>query len=98
MAKPSERAAEMRKLLQEYSTSGQTRRQFCAKQNLPLSTFDYWRQQLRTKPRLVKVEVAQPEVASHGFTLRLANGRSIESSWRFDQEELTRLIRIAELA
>jgi len=98
MGKPSERAAEMRKMLQEFSTSGQTRRQFCAKHNIPLSTLDYWRQQLRTKARLVKVEVARPEAAPHSFTLRLANGRSIESSWRFAEEELARLIRIAERA
>jgi hypothetical protein len=98
MAKPSERAAEMRKLLQEFSTSGETRRQFCARHSLPVSTLDYWRQQRRSKARLVKVEVAQPEAGSHGFTLRLANGRSIESSWRFAEEELARLIRIAELA
>src|SRR5580700_2704505 len=98
MGKPSARAAEMRKLMREFSRSGQTRRQFCSGHNLALSTLDYWRQRLRTRPRLVKVEVARPEAASHGFTLRLANGRSIESSWRFDEEELARLIRIAELA
>jgi hypothetical protein len=28
----------------------------------------------------------------------LANGRSIECSWRLDEEELARLIRIAERA
>jgi hypothetical protein len=27
--------------------------------------------------------------------LTLANGRSIESSWRFEEEELAQLIRIA---
>lgn len=98
MAKPSERAAEMRKLLQGFSRSGQTRREFCNQRGIALTTFDYWRQQLRSKTRLVKVEVAQPAADAHGFTLRLANGRSIESSWRFAEEELARLIRIVELA
>jgi hypothetical protein len=32
------------------------------------------------------------------FTLSLANGRRIESSWRFGDVELARLIRIAESA
>jgi hypothetical protein len=46
----------------------------------------------------VKVEVTQPEAAAQSFTLHLANGRRIESSWRLDEEELARLIRIAERA
>lgn len=46
---------------------------------------------------MVKVEVARSEPAGH-FTLSLANGRRIESSWRFTDAELTRLIRIAESA
>lgn len=96
MGKPSERAAEMRKLLQKFPASGQSRREFCARHGLPLSTLDYWRRQLRTEPRLVKVEVAQPEAGWHGFRLVLANGRSIESSWRYVEEELARLIRVAE--
>jgi hypothetical protein len=31
-----------------------------------------------------------------GFTLTLANGRRIESSWRFAEADLERLIRTAE--
>jgi hypothetical protein len=31
-----------------------------------------------------------------GFVLVLANGRRIESSWRFAEAELMRLIRVAE--
>jgi hypothetical protein len=96
MAKPSERAAEMRKLLQEFSTGGQSRREFCNQRGIALTTFDYWRQQLRGTARLMKVEVARPAATSHGFTLRLTNGRSIDSCWRFEEEELARLIRIAE--
>jgi len=70
-----------------------------------LTTFDYWRRELAEKPRkqerrprLVKVEVAASETAGQGFTLNLANGRRIESSWRFADAELARLIRIAESA
>jgi hypothetical protein len=88
----------MRKVLGEHSRSGLTRRTFCAQRGIALTTFDYWRRQLRANPRLVKVEVARPEPAAQSFTLRLANGRSIESSWGFGEEELARLIGIAERA
>ena len=46
---------------------------------------------------MVKVEVASDEPAEH-FTLSLGNGRRIESSWRFAEAELARLIRIVESA
>jgi hypothetical protein len=98
MGKPTDRRAEMKRVVEEFAVSGLARRAFCSQRGIALTTFDYWRQQLRSTPRLVKVEVARPEVAAQSFTLRLANGRSIESSWRFGDEELTRLIRIAERA
>ena len=96
MRQETARAAEMRKMVGEFSKGNLRRREFCAKRGMALTTFDYWRGQLRSKPRLVKVEVARSEPAALSFTLRLANGRSIESSWRFNEEELTRLIQIAE--
>ena len=95
MGKPSDRRSEMRRVAEAFRTSGLTRRAFCSQRGLALTTLDYWRQQFRSKPRLVRVEVAQPEAVTQGFTLRLANGRSIESSWRFNEEELARLIRNA---
>jgi hypothetical protein len=65
-----------------------------------VTTFDYWRLRLRpqrpSQPRLVKVEVARVQPAS--FRLHLANGRAIESSFAFAEDELVRLIRIAERA
>jgi hypothetical protein len=97
MGKPA-RASEMRRVLDEFRASGLTRREFCRQRAIPISTLDYWRQRL-PKPRLVKVEVAAgAEAAPQSFTLRLANGRSIESLWRFEEEELARLIRVAERA
>jgi hypothetical protein len=65
---------------------------------MALTTFDYWRRQLRAKPRLVKVEVGRVKAAGQSFTLRLGNGRVIESSFAFDEEELARLIRVVERA
>jgi hypothetical protein len=94
----------MRRMLEEYGASGLGRREFCEQRRMPLTTFDYWRREHSGKrgrqekrPRLVKVEVAASEVSGQ-FTLSLANGRRIESSWRFAEAELARLIRIAESA
>jgi hypothetical protein len=96
MGKSTDRQAEMRKIVEEFRASGLTRREFCSQRGIALTTFDYWRGQLRSTSRLVKVEVARPETAAQSFTLRLANGRSIESSWRFDEDQLAQLIRIVE--
>ena len=98
MGKPVARASEMRRVVEEFHASGLTRREFCRQRSIPISTLDYWRQRIQRKPRLVKVEVAETEAATQSFTLRLVNGRSIDSCWRFDEEELTRLIRVAERA
>ena len=97
MGKLTQRVAEMRRMLGEYGKSGLTRREFCERRGIPVPTLDYWRRQLGGKPRLVKVEVTPSEPGTH-FTLALANGRRIESSWRFADAELARLIRIVESA
>lgn len=97
MGKETQRSAEMRRIVEDYKTSGLRRREFCQQRGISLTTFDYWRRAHGAKPRMVKVEVARSEPAGH-FTLSLANGRRIESSWRFTDAELTRLIRIAESA
>jgi hypothetical protein len=98
MGKPTDRRSEMRRVVEEFGASGLTRREFCGQRRIGVTTLDYWRRQFRSTPRLVKVEVARPEVVEQSFTLRLTNGRSIESSWRLDEEELVRLIQIAERA
>jgi hypothetical protein len=75
-----------------------------AAEHSALTTFDYWRgkhegeaAETSAAARMVKVEVAASEITGQ-FTLSLANGRRIESSWRFADAELARLIRIAESA
>jgi hypothetical protein len=85
---------EIRGLLEGYAKSGMTRREYCEKHKVPISTFDYWRRIRKHNPRLVEVAIeTQP---STGFVLVLANGRRIESSWKFDQAGLLQLIRAAE--
>jgi hypothetical protein len=98
------RSQQMRQMLEEYAASGLGRREFCEQRGIALTTFDYWRREHGNKrrkqsrrPRLVKVEVAAGEGAGQ-FALSLANGRRIESSWRFADVELARLIRVAENA
>ena len=84
------RAGEMRRVVEEYERSGLSRREFCDRRRLPVSTFDYWRRELAKKPQLVRVKVAEP---APRFTLVLANGRRVECS---GEEELARLILVAE--
>lgn len=87
---------EIRKIAEGFAKSGMTRREYCAKQGIAVTTLDYWRRaQQQRKPKLVRVsvEAAQPGT---GFTLALANGRRIESSWSFAEADLEKLIRAAE--
>jgi transposase-like protein len=81
------------RLIEGYAASGMTRREYCAKHGIAVSTLDYWRS--KRKPKLARVEIA-PQQCGPGFTLTLANGRRIESSWRFAEGDLERLIRTAE--
>ena len=97
MGQLTRRAAEMIGVVEEYDNSGLTRREFCQRRGLAVTTFDYWRRELAAKPKLVKVEVGAHEPGAQ-FTLALTNGRRIESSWQFGDAELARLIRIAESA
>ena len=85
---------EIRGIVEGYATSGMTRRKYCEKHSISISTLDYWRRRQQKKPKLVEVAIeTQP---AGGFALVLANGRRIESSWRFAEADLQRLIRAAE--
>ena len=87
---------EFRGIAEGFARSGMTRREYCAKHKIAMTTLDYWRRTLKSKPKLVEVAMeAQPE--PFGFTLVLGNGRRIESSWKFAEVELARLIRVAEV-
>ncbi len=85
---------EIRGIVDGFVKSGMTRREYCEKHHIPITTFDYWRRAQKRKPKLVEVAIeAQP---SAGFAVVLANGRRIESSWKFAEADLLRLIRAAE--
>ena len=69
---------EIRRIVEGFAKSGMTRREYCAKHRVALTTLDYWRRAHRKqKPRLVEVEV-EPAQPAGGFALVLANGRRIE--------------------
>jgi hypothetical protein len=73
-----------------------TRREYCAKYGIGMSTLDCWRRARRKqKPRLVRVALQEAQLQT-GFTLVLANGRRIESSWSFSARDMEKLIRAAE--
>jgi transposase-like protein len=87
---------EIRRIVEGFAKSGMTRREYCAKNGIGMSTLDYWRRaQRKQKPRLVEVAVEQAQMPA-GFALVLANGRRIESAWSFSAADLERLLRVAE--
>jgi hypothetical protein len=89
---------EIRGLVEGFAKSGMTRREYCAKHGIGMSTLDYWRRARRKrKPTLTQVTLEEaPPLSSDGFSLVLVNGRRIESSWSFGEADLRRLIRAAE--
>jgi hypothetical protein len=87
---------EIRGLVEGFPKSRMTRREYCAKHGIGISTLDYWRRTHRKqRPKLARVSIQEPEPLT-GFTLVLANGRRIESAWSFAEADLQRLIRAAE--
>jgi hypothetical protein len=88
---------EVRKLVDGFAKSGMTRREYCAKHNIAITTLDYWRRaEKKSRPKLVEVAIESAPQPVGGFALVLANGRRIESSWKFAAADLTRLIQVAE--
>ena len=89
--------SEVEALVREFQASGLTRQEFSQRQGIAVTTLDSWRRKRTEQARLVKVEVSGTEVA-WPFSLSLRNGRRIESAWSFADDDLARLIRIAENA
>lgn len=84
---------EIRRIVEGFAKSGLTRREYCAKHGVAMTTLDYWRRAHRKqKPTLVPVAIEEACHPLAGFALVLANGRRIESSWSFAEADLQRLI------
>jgi hypothetical protein len=87
---------EIHGIVEGFAKSGLTRREYCAKHGIAVTTLDYWRRaQAKPKPKLVRVAIEETKPRT-GFALVLANGRRIESAWSFTESDLQRLIRVAE--
>ena len=92
-------AEEIEQVLEQYRASGFTQIEYCRQNGIVLSTLGrYLRRRGGAEQKLVRVKVESAWEPSAGFALVLGNGRRIESSWRFGEVELTRLIRVAESA
>ena len=87
---------EVEKLLERYGASGMKRAEYCREVGVGISTLDRYLQQRRKGQRLVRVSLEATPERDRGFVLVLGNGRRIESSWKFSEAELGRLIRVAE--
>ena len=98
-------AEEIERLLKGYEESGLSRQEYCRREGIAVTTFDYYRQRATRKAAaqrrvagLVKVKLeAAPVQAQSVFSLVLANGWRIERGWNFSDADLVRLIRIAEV-
>jgi hypothetical protein len=96
-------ATERRRLVELYESrgSGVTRGEFCRIHGVATSTLDYWRrvEQREGVGKLIAVELEPARRPTGvGFVLGLTNGRRIETNWVFADDDLARLIRIAESA
>jgi transposase-like protein len=86
---------EIRRIVEGFASSGKTRREYCEEHGISFATLDYWRRKQSPKAKLMEVAIESQPLGA-GFALVLANGRRIESSWKFAEADLLRLIRAAE--
>ena len=86
-------ADEWRNIFKEWKTSGLSRVEFCRTQNLPASTFDYWKKRMRDAAEKSSSFVKIPkmtESTDRPTNIRIViDGRfSVELSHGFTGEEL----------
>lgn len=93
------REEEIGELLAGYERSGLTRREYCQREGVPVTTFDYYRRSRSKKAKVALVPVrVEPPTGPSVLTLVCANGRRIEVPGHFSEEGLRRLLRVAERA
>ena len=89
--------------LAAFRTSGATRRAFCVRRHLPLSSFYYWQKRLRiepadvvsmTAPRLIPIEVLPSREAR--YEIRLPGGRELIISDGFDVNAVRALVDVLD--
>jgi len=74
-----------------------TQMAYCRQVGMGLSSLGrHLRNPTVSAQRLIRVSLEPTVEADRGFALVLANGRRIESGWKFVEADLSRLIRVAE--
>ena len=89
-----------KKKFQDWEKSGLTRTQFCRKHQIPVSTFDYWRQRIRKamenfgkqEPGLVKLTVTPEPPKPVIYSVIFSNGTNLQVPDNYSSESLKRLI------
>jgi hypothetical protein len=89
-------AEEIQKLLEEYRASGMTQVAYAQQVGIALSTLGRYLRRRNSGQRLVRVKLKSASQPDRGFVLVLGNGRRIEGGWEFGEQQLARLIRVAE--
>ena len=88
---------QIEQLLEQYRASGLSQVEYSRQAGVVLSTLGrYLRRHTTAEQGLVRVKLEPASEPTGGFALVLANGRRIETTWRFTDVELARLIRVAE--
>ncbi len=98
---PRRSVEEIRQVVQQYTASGLSQREFSEQTGIKLSTLGrYVRREGRSDApqQLVRVKFEAPAEPDPGFVLMLGNGRRIASGWEFSDTALAKLIRVAEHA
>ena len=96
-----EKEKQWKNKFQEWNKSGLTRIQFCREHQIPVSTFDYWRQRLRKKPEnpgiqeqgLVKLTVSPQPAIPITYSVIFSNGTKLQIPENYSTESLKRLIQ-----
>ena len=94
-------AEEVQQVVQQYTASGLSQREFSEQTGIKLSTLGrYVRRGGRSEAvqQLVRVELQSAGEPDSGFVLMLGNGRRIASGWEFPETTLAKLIRVVEHA
>ena len=103
MARTADSGNAVAALAAQFENSGMSRREFCERHSLALTTLDYYRYRERRKKagsvRLLPVSVTTGStVIRDSIAVVLANGRRIEFRQEFTESELAQLLLTVEQA
>lgn len=97
-------AAEMRRLIRRWESSGLSQRAFAEQEGVSYSAFQYWRRRLQDDqadpPKEPGIHLAPVRVVAGGprgsvaFELRTARGLTLSVPAGFDEDELRRLLDV----